>query len=124
MTEIKQTPEFEKDLKKLGKKYSSLDQDIVVFLKAIRVIRLNEIRGTVRIANLGNRYEKYPVYKVKSFRCTALKGQGSKSGIRVIYYDDVVTDEITLIQIYHKSTQENHDTDRILRFLDMLMDTQ
>ena len=51
MTEIKQIPEFEKDLKKLGKKYSSLDQDIVVFLKAIRVIRLNEIRGTVRIAN-------------------------------------------------------------------------
>lgn len=120
MTEIKQTHEFEKDLKKLCKKYSTLDKDMDIFRKAVRVVRFNEIRGTVRIANLGRKYEKYPVYKVKSFRCVALKGQGSNSGIRVIYYDDIAADEVTLIQIYHKSTQETHNVDRIVQYLDSL----
>lgn len=120
MTEITRILEFDRDLKKLLKKYPSLHADMDVFITALSFIRQNEIRGTVRIANLGETYAKYPVYKVKSFRCMSLKGQGSKSGMRVIFYDDIAADKITLIQIYHKSTTENHDVARILEFLESL----
>ncbi len=120
MTEITSISEFDRDLKKLVKKYPSLNEDMDVFITALSFIRQNEIRGTVRIADIGETYAKYPVYKVRSFRCKSLKGQGSKSGMRVIFYDDVAADRITLIQIYHKSTTENHDVVRILKFLDSI----
>lgn len=120
MTEISALPTFEKDVKKLAKKYPSLPSDLQLFLKALRMIRFSEIRGTVRIANLGEVYAKYPVYKVRSFRCVSLRGQGANSGIRVIYYDDEAADMVTLIQMYHKSTDENHDVQRICQFLDSL----
>ncbi len=120
MTKVIFSHEFEKDLKKLMKKYASLEKDMDLFVKVLRVVRENEIRGTVRIANLGENYKAYPVFKVKSFRCASLRGQGSKSGIRVIYYDNVHDDIITLLQIYHKSTTENHDEKRIKAYLDRI----
>lgn len=120
MTEIARISEFDRDLKKLMKKYPSLNEDMEVFIKALSCIRQNNIPGIVRIANIGQEYERYPVYKVRSFRCRSLTGSGSKSGMRVVFYDDVSADKIILIQIYHKSATENHDRARILNFLDSI----
>lgn len=121
MTEIKTIPAFDKDIKRLAKKYSSIESDVERLAIALSVVRQNEIRGTVRIANPGAAYDRYPVYKIRSFRCVALKGKGSNSGIRVIYYDDESADCVTLIEIYCKSQQENHTVKRICDFLDSLM---
>lgn len=45
-------PEFEKDLKKLKKKYKPLDGDLEVFKKALKVDPEN-LTGVVRISSLG-----------------------------------------------------------------------
>ncbi len=121
MTKIIHTDGFDRDLKKLAKKYNSLFDDISIFEVALSTVRKEPLSDTPRISNLGAKYEKYPVYKVKAFRCRALKGKGSKSGFRIIYYDDVKSDVIHLIQMYHKSTTEMHDSVRITEFLDGLI---
>ena len=117
MTEIVRTEEFSRDLKKLKKKYNSLDDDMKVFEKALKCFSQNPIPETVRIAGLGEKYAKYPIYKVKSFRCRALQGKGSRSGMRIIFHLDEAQDKVFLIQIYHKSTTKNHDIRRILLHL-------
>ena len=121
MTEIIHTDGFDRDLKKLAKKYNSLFDDISVFEMALSTVRQIPLRDTPRISDLGAKYEKCPVYKVKVFRCRALKGKGSKSGFRIIYYDDVKSDVIHLIQMYHKSTTEMHDSVRITEYLDQII---
>lgn len=123
MTEIVRTEKFSSDLKKLKKEYDYLDNDMEVFETALKCSSSNPICGSVRsvrIADLGEKYEKYPIYKAKSFRCRALHGKGSRSGMRIIFHQDKDQDKIFLIQIYHKSTTENHDKTRILQYLDAL----
>ena len=44
---------------------------------------------------------KDPIYKVRHFRCKALKGKGSRSGIRVIYAYEQDKALVTLIEVYH-----------------------
>jgi mRNA-degrading endonuclease RelE of RelBE toxin-antitoxin system len=75
----------------------------------------NHLNGTFQISDLGQDV-KVPVYKVKHFRCKALKGKGVKSGIRVIYAYEEYKDMVTLIEIYHKNKKENEDRDRILKY--------
>jgi mRNA-degrading endonuclease RelE of RelBE toxin-antitoxin system len=77
-----------------------------------------ELPGTVRISDLGDSI-KLPVYKVKHFRCSDLKGKGSRSGIRIIYTFIRNKNKIVLIQIYFKGdNQDNHDKERILKYCD------
>lgn len=120
MTEIVRTEKFSCDLKKLKKKYNSLDDDMKVFETALKCSSPNLICGCVRIADLGKKYAKYHIYKAKYFRCRTLQGKGSRSGMRIIFHHDKDQDKIFLIQIYHKSTTENHDKTRILQYLDDL----
>ncbi len=115
MIEIVSLPQFEKDLKKLNKKYNTLGDDLDRFLKALVTILPGNLPDTHRIP-LGEDYVEDPIFKVKSFRCKCL-GNGSRSGIRVIYGYHPEKDIVTLIQIYHKSQTENHDEARIIDFL-------
>ena len=120
MTKIVCTKEFKHDMKKLQKKYPSLPDDMVCFTKALSFIRENKIPETMPVAGLGKEYQKYHIYKVKSFRCQSLRGKGCRSGIRVIFFYDVAADEIVLIEMYSKSTTENHDNERIKKYLDSI----
>lgn len=115
--EIKHLPEFDKDMKKLKKKFRSLDEDLTVFTNAqLYPFHKEQIEneGTVRITGLG--IDSPPIYKSKKFTCKALKGEGVRSGIRVIhaYFKD--DDRIEFIEIYHKNNKENEDSDRIKDF--------
>ncbi len=83
MTEFLQVGEFQKERKKLNKKYKSLNDDLKNFCEVLEVELPNHLRGTVQISGLGG--VKVPMYKVRHFRCKSLKGKGSRSGIRVIY---------------------------------------
>jgi mRNA-degrading endonuclease RelE of RelBE toxin-antitoxin system len=112
--EIRCLPEYERDLKKLAKKYRTLEEDVEIFIdKQLQLYHKLKIdnNGIFQIANLGISYPK--IYKAKKFACRALKGTGSKSGIRVIYAYFDKEDIIDLIEIYHKGEQENEDRDRI-----------
>ena len=110
-------PEFDKDMKKLKKKYGTLEDDLEIFinsgLKAYHKIGL-DYKGIFKLTGLKIDYPK--IYKATKFACKSLKGKGSKSGIRVIYayYEDM--DKIELIEIYYKGDKENEDRERIKRY--------
>jgi len=116
MTEFLQVDEFKKELKKLNKKYKTLNNDLKSnFCEVLDLELPNHLPGTFRISGLGEEV-KVPIYKLKHFRCKSLKGKGSRSGIRVIYAYDNDEDKVTLIEIYYKSKQENENRERILKY--------
>ncbi|HUU51286.1 MAG TPA: hypothetical protein VMW81_10075 [Nitrospinota bacterium] len=115
--EVKSLPEFEKDLKKLTKKFRTLKEDLEIFIeKQLNLFHKLDIdnKGVVQISDLGIIYPK--VYKARKFACRFLKGKGSASGIRVIYAYFEKEDRIELMEIYYKGDKENENRDRILKY--------
>jgi len=111
---ITKLPEFEKDFKKLVKRFRTLDSDLENFIKVQLQMfhKLNkDNQGIVEISGLGIKYPK--IYKARKFACRSLKGTGSKSGIRIIYAYYEKEDKIEFIEIYFKGDKENEDRDRI-----------
>jgi hypothetical protein len=114
--EISRLPEFEKDLKKLSKRFKTLEEDLEIFVKTeLKLYHKLDIdnKGIFPIPSLG--IEEPPIYKAKKFACRALKGKGVQSGIRVIYAYFKDVDEIEFVEIYFKGDKENEDKDRILK---------
>lgn len=114
--EIRRLPEFEHDIKKLSKRYHSLEEDLKTFIeKQLKLYHKLHIDngGIFQIPNLGVEYPK--VYKAKKFACKSLKGKGAMSGIRIIYAYFEDKDNIEFIEVYYKGDKENEDRGRILR---------
>ncbi len=112
--DIRRLPEFEKDLKKLSKKFRSLNDDLETFINTALNLRhkLNiDNNSIVQIANFG--IESPKIFKARKFACKALKGKGAASGIRVIYAYYEEDDVIEFIEIYYKADQVNEDRGRI-----------
>ncbi len=109
MPKFVEAPEFTKDLNKL-RKFRTIEEDLEVFKKALAVDPKN-LPGVVIISGIGRGF--LPVYKARKFRCRYLQSTGK---IRVIYTYNAPTDEITLIEIYFKGQNENHNPDRIKKY--------
>ena len=112
--EIVRLPEFERDIKRLLKRFRSLEEDLENFIKVeLRLFHRLGIdnRGVVEIAGLG--IQRARIFKAKKFACRSLKGRGAQSGIRVIYAYFTEIDRIELIEIYFKGDKENEDRQRI-----------
>lgn len=108
-------PEFEKDLKKLLKRFSSLEEDLQTFIKvAMNLFHKQKIdsKAIFHISDLGIKSPK--IYKAKKFACRALKGKGAQSGIRVIYAYYEKEDWVEFVEIYFKQDQENENSERII----------
>ena len=115
--EIHRLPEFDKDIKKLLKRFKTLGDDLDVFIKAELVLYhklKKDNKGIFPIPGLG--VEKPKIYKAKKFACRSLKGKGVQSGIRVIYGYFENEDRIDFIEIYYKGDKENEDRDRIMKY--------
>lgn len=115
--EIKWLPEFEKDFKKLIKRYITLEDDLDLFIANQLYLyhKLKEDnRGIVAIPGLHINYPE--IYKARKFACKSLKRTGSYSGIRVVYAYFEEEDKIELIEIYYKGDKVNEDRERILRY--------
>jgi len=114
--EIIELPEFKKDLKKLRKRFPTLEEDLQNFIST-QLIMSHKLgldnKGIFRLTDL--EFDFPPVYKAKKFACRSLKGKGVMSGIRVIYAFYPDTDRIELIEIYFKGIKENEDRQRILK---------
>ncbi len=113
---ITQLSEFEKDLKKLKKRFRTLDYDLENFIKVqLKMLHKLDIdnKGIVEIKGLNIEYPK--IYKARKFACKSLKGTGSRSGIRIVYAYYDKEDKIELIEIYFKGDKENEDRERIER---------
>lgn len=93
------TSEFEKELKKLAKKYPSIKTDLQVLAKSLSY---NPIQGVA----LGNN-----CYKLRM--AVASKAKGKSGGARVITFVKVLNEMVLLISIYDKSAQSTISDDEI-----------
>lgn len=115
-SQVSRLPEFDRDLKKLRKRFSTIDEDLETFIEKELFLyhKLNkDNKGVFPIPGLSVCATR--VYKARKFACRSLKGRGVKSGVRVIYTYSENTDAIKLIEIYYKGDKENEDRDRISR---------
>lgn len=103
-------PEFKKDLKRLLKKYRTLNDDLGVIKSILRKKPDERPPFSFSIDNLGL---ETCVIKVKKIACKALKGKGVNSGLRLIYAYFEVEERIVFIEIYHKNNKEDEDRERI-----------
>lgn len=116
MIKIDRLPEFDKELKKLSRRFRTLEADFQIFIKA-QVSLFHDFKqdngGIVNIAGLG--IEEPKIYKARKFACRALSGTGSNSGIRVIYAYHKQDNRVQFIEIYYKGDKELEDRARILK---------
>ncbi len=115
--EICRLPEFETDLRKLLKRFKTLEDDLKIFIeKQLNLYHKLKIDNKDIFQIFGLQIENPKIYKAKKFACRSLKGKGVQSGIRVIYAYFEKEDKIELIEIYYKGDKENEDRERILRY--------
>lgn len=103
--------EFSKDLKKLLKKYRSLNDDLEIMRKVLRVEPKERPPFSFSIDGLGI---ETCVIKVKKMACKSLKGRGVNTGLRLIYAHFEEEQRIVFVELYHKNNKENEDRERIL----------
>ena len=101
-------PEFQKELKRLSKKYKSLSDDLQEFRRIISVIPL----GNSKHFNIMTQTESLFIVKARLF-CRYLKG----SSLRIIYAYFELEQQIDFIELYYKGDKENEDHDRIKVYL-------
>jgi len=111
--EFSRLPAFEKDLKKLKKRFRTLDDDLAVFEKFLDVSSHPQAPHTVRISDLG--IEEPLIIKVRTFACKSLKGKGARSGIRIIYAYLPEKEHVEFVEIYYKGDKPLENRDRIVQ---------
>ena len=115
--EISRLPEFDKDMRKLLRRFKTLEDDLRVFIKnelnLYHKITIDN-KGVFHVPDL--KIESPNIYKAKKFACRSLKDKGVQSGIRVIYAYFENQDKIELIEIYYKGDKENEDRERISKY--------
>jgi mRNA-degrading endonuclease RelE of RelBE toxin-antitoxin system len=104
--EVKYTPDFERQLKRLANKYPSIYQDLGGLI--------DELETTPQTGKpLGKN-----IYKIRM--ALSGKGKGKSGGARVITYVLLKNETVYLAAIYDKSEQSTIDTDRLLKVLKAL----
>jgi len=114
--EISRLPEFEKDMRRLLKRFKTLEDDLKIFIKnelnLYHKLRIDN-KGVFQVPGL--KIQSPKIYKAKKFACRSIKGRGVQTGIRVIYTYSEEQDKVELIEIYYKGDKENEDRERILK---------
>lgn len=105
--------EFDKDLKRLLKKYRTLESDLADIRKVLSIRPEAFPPFSYFINDLG-----LPVnlIKVRRIASDSFKGKGNNSGFRLIYAYSKDLNEITFIELYHKGIKEKEDRARILKY--------
>jgi len=115
--------EFEKDFKKLEKRFRTLKDDFENMKRSL--LEVHYLKNTPLPANAlvdikGCCGEKYKSQKVRKFACKSLKNLGNRSGIRIVFvieFSENKDFKITFIEIYYKGDKENEDRARLLNFI-------
>ncbi len=103
--------EFNKDLKKLLKKFRTLNDDLEI-IKMVLADDPNESPPfSFQIDNLGI---ETCIIKIKKIACRSLKGKGVNSGLRLVYAYFPEEQKIIFIELYHKNEKENEDRQRVI----------
>jgi hypothetical protein len=112
--DVRRLREFQRDLKRLTKRYPTLEHDLETLIDTLLFLhhKINPHPEVRRISDLGP--TTLPIFKVRRFACRSLRGKGGRTGLRLIHAWDAGSDAITLIEIYIKSDKDNEDRTRIL----------
>ena len=111
MTSYSRHPRFKKQLRKLIKKYKTLEDDLKTAEKAaIELFHVNKIDNNSVELVPGFDYEEVQVYKIKKLACRSLFGKGVRSGIRVTYGFCPQNKHVEYLEIYYKE-KDNSDMD-------------
>jgi mRNA-degrading endonuclease RelE of RelBE toxin-antitoxin system len=112
-----ETLEFQKDFKRLLKKFKSLEEDLeLVKVASIELFHIQKINNLSIFPVQDFCTEKIQICKIKKFACKALKGRGSKSGIRIIYAFRYENCRVDFVEMYFKGEKENEDRNRIKQY--------
>ena len=122
MTKIKfeRHDRFEKQIKKLIRKYRSLEEDLEIVKKyAIEAFHIeNKDNEAVELVPKFDR-KTVQIYKIRKFACKALKGKGNRSGIRIIYAFYPKKFEVEFLEIYFKERDDsNMNYDFVAKYLE------
>jgi len=107
--EFAELPEFSRDLKRLKKKYLSLDDDFQ---------RLRDVLSEIPKGNGGKHWnrlheqENLCIYKVR-LACAYLR----RDNMRVIYAYQEEPAKIEFIELYYKGEKDNEEKERIKQYL-------
>jgi mRNA-degrading endonuclease YafQ of YafQ-DinJ toxin-antitoxin module len=113
MMNFKNTQEFNKDYKKLSKKFKTLDNDLAEFKKVLEESPFGIGKHFNVITKNGS------IYIIKArFFCKSLK----KKDLRIIYayienHQIVEIIGIEFIEVYFKGNKENENRERIKKYL-------
>jgi len=107
-------PEFDKDLKRLLKKYKSIEDDLETIKSILAVLPSARPPFSYIIDNLGSLDS---IIKVKKIASKSFYGKGVHSGFRLIYTHLPKEDKIIFFELYHKNEKELEDKKRILHYL-------
>ncbi len=118
---FKYLKEFEKEFKKLSKKYPSLKIDLDDFCDTLEIDPTWESILSNHVVKISWLWEKIngDFYKVRRFVCKSISWNSSNSWIRIIYKytkNTIEFCEIEFIEIYHKNQKTNHDIERIKKY--------
>ncbi len=111
-------PAFERDFKKLEKRYKSLKKDFELMKRAaIELYFLHGIdnRSIVPIAHFCD--DEHKSYKVRKIAYMALKSRGVNSGLRVVFVYLPQKRSVIFIEIYFKADQANENRARLEEFI-------
>lgn len=115
--EYKETVAFQKDLKKLTKRFSTLPEDLIIAKKAAielyHVLKLDN-RAVFEIPGFGS--ETIRFFKIKKVACRSLKNRGNQSGIRIIYAFHKDSETVVFIEMYFKTDQADVTTSRLTEY--------
>jgi len=112
MINFEELPEYQKDLKRLLKKYRTLNRDLEDVRKGLNVYPEAFPPYSFRIEGLGI---TTCVINVKKIPSDSFKRKGINSGFRLIYAYFGKEKQIVFIELYHKNEKENEDRERIVR---------
>ena len=101
-------PKFQKELKRLGKKYKSLPDDLQEFCNVVSVIPLGNSKHFKVITQI----ELFCIVKARLF-CRYLKG----TSLRIVYSYFEQEQRIEFIEIFFKGEKENEDREKIKDYL-------
>jgi len=108
MSRFSQLPEFEKELKKLAKKYPTLASDV----EDLKPILLSSPTGVGKSFTIMHVGENVKIVKVR-IHCESLRSRA----IRLIYAYHQDRIEFMYIELYFKGNKENEDKVRIAQYL-------
>lgn len=109
---LKFSDNYKKDLKKLSKRFRTLEDDMKTFCKFSlpQFIGNKQTLGYYRISSTGIDYPEY--YICKKIACKSIAGKGANTGLRRTFTVDQLKHQIRFIELFYKGDKELEDFSR------------